>query len=451
MEESMRTIPLYILVLVLAAAAVGAQELTLDAAVNTALLNNSEVAAARERAAAAEKRLDGGKSHRMPKIGLSESFVYSNNPAEVFALTLNQGRFDMEEFFMSDPNNPEPLSTFITRVDLELPIYTGGKLSARVGQAEVMATAEDLSLAHAQEKVVFETITAYVNLAKAREHRELLDKARSTTAEHVRLAEKYAEEGVILDADVLQAKVYLSEMDEFLTQATNGAQLAQAALNFQMGADQALPRELSPVPPAKPVVGDLEDWIEAAVEDRRDLEAARRKLEAGRLEEKAARPGYFPEIAVLGNYALYDDKLFGANGHSGSVMAVARINLLGGGSNTAARAAARHETAGFEADIRRFEEGVRLEVQQAWQNLATARIRHTTAESSLAAATEAVRVRESRFKQGLDKMIDLLDAETGLREAEMRELVARYDIVLDTHRLRYVSGSTLITSTEDSQ
>jgi outer membrane protein TolC len=310
MEESMRTIPLYILVLVLAAAAVGAQELTLDAAVNTALLNNSEVAAARERAAAAEKRLDGGKSHRMPKIGLSESFVYSNNPAEVFALTLNQGRFDMEEFFMSDPNNPDPLSTFITRVDLELPIYTGGKLSARVGQAEVMATAEDLTLAHAQEKVVFETITAYVNLAKAREHRALLEKARSTTAEHVRLAEKYAEEGVILDADVLQAKVHLSEMDEFLTQATNGAQLAQAALNFQMGADQALPRELSPVPPATPVVGELEDWIEAAVDERRDLEAARRKLEAGRLEEKAARPGYFPEIAVLGNYALYDDKLF---------------------------------------------------------------------------------------------------------------------------------------------
>jgi outer membrane protein TolC len=426
MEESMRTIPLYILVLVLAAATAGAEELTLAAAADAALLNNPEVAAARERAAAADKRLDGGKSHRLPKIGLSESFVYSNNPAEVFAFTLNQGRFDMEEFFMSDPNNPDPLSTFITKIDFELPIYTGGKLSARVGQAEAMATAEDYSLAHAQERVVFETTTAYVNLAKAREHRALLEKARSTTAEHVRLAEKYAEEGVILEADVLQAKVYLSEMDELLTQASNGAKLAQAALNFQMGEDQALPRELAPLPPATAVVGDLGDWIEAAVAERRDLEAARRKLEVGRLEEKATRPGYFPDIAVLGNYALYDDTFFGSNGHSGSVMAVARINLLGGGSNTAARAAARHETAGFEADIRR-------------------------AKTSLTAATEAVRVRQSRFKQGLDKMIDLLDAETGLREAEMRELVARYDVVLDTHRLRYVSGATLITSTEDSQ
>jgi outer membrane protein TolC len=434
-----------------AAATAGAQELSLHSAVDAALQGNPEVAAARERAAAASKRIDGGKSYRLPKIGLSESFVYTNNPAEVFALTLNQGRFDMEEFFLSDPNNPDGLSTFITKIDLELPIYTGGKVSARVDQAEAMATAEDYVFGHTREKVAFETITAYVNLAKAREQSALLEKARSTTAEHVRLAEIYAAEGVILDADVLQAMVYLAEMDELLTQATNGAKLAEAALNFQLGADQSLPRELTPLPPAPPVAGDLDDWTAGAVENRRDLEAARRKLEAGRLEEKATRPGYYPEIAVLGNYGLYDDTIFGANGHSGSIMAVARINLWGGGANNTARAAARHETASFEADIQRFEEGVRLEVQQAWQDLATARIRHATAKSSLTAASEAVRVRESRFKQGLDKMIDLLEAETGLREAEVREMVARYDVVLDTHRLRYAAGSTLIETTEDSQ
>lgn len=447
----MRTIPLLTLGMMITGAAVGAQDLTLDGAVDSALANNPEIAAARARAEAAVTRFDGGKSHRMPKIGLSESFVFTDNPAEVFALTLNQGRFDMGEFFLSDPNNPDPLSTFITRVDLELPIYTGGKLSARIGQAESMATAEEASHAHIQQKVAFETITAYVNLAKAREHVELLEKARATTAEHVRIAEQYATQGLILDADLLRARVYLSEMDEYLTQANNGARLAQAALNFQMGADQGTPRTLAPLPLAPAVVGDLDNWITAALEQRRDLSAARLKLEAGRLEEKATRPGFFPQVAVLGHYDLYDDTIFGANGHSGSIMAVAKIDLWGGGSDTAARAAARQDTIAFEADVRRFEEGVRLEVQQAWQDLATARIRHTTATSSLAAAREALRVRDSRFKQGLDKMIDLLDTETALREAELRELVARHDVVLHTNRLRFVSGATLINTTEGSQ
>ena len=447
----MRTSILTIAILSLTSTVTAAQGLTLDEAVTTALANNPEVWAASERAAASAERLEGGKKHRLPKIGLSESFVYTNNPAEVFALSLNQGRFDMEEFFLSDPNNPDPISTWTTRIDLTLPVYTGGKLSARIGQAQSMATAEEHSYARTREKVAFETITAYVNLAKAREHAALLEKARATTAEHVRLAEQYAAQGVILEADVLQAQVYLSQMDDLLTQATSGARLAQSALNFQMGADQSLPRELAPIPPAPPVVGEIESWIAASLEYRNDLAAARLKLEAGRLEEKAMRPGYFPEVAVLGHYDLYDDRIFGANGHSGSVMAVAKIDLFGGGSDTAARAAARHETAGYEADIRRFEEGIKLEVQQAWQDLATARTRLTTALNALAAAREALRVRESRFSQGLDKMTDLLDAETSLREAEMRELIARYDITLDTDRLRYAAGTSLTDGMEDSQ
>ncbi len=433
------------------AATVAAQELTLNQALATAVAGNPEIAAARERAQAAAARLKGGQQHRLPKIGLSESFVSTDNPAEVFALTLNQGRFDIQEFFLSDPNNPDPLSTWITRIDLELPVYTGGKLSARIAQAGSMASAEDQTYDHTREKVAFDTITAYVNLAKAREQVALLEKARSTTTEHVRVAEQYAVQGIILEADVLQARVYLSEVDDSLTQAGNGASLAQAALNFQLGADQRTPRTLAPMPTPPPASGDVDEWISAALDDRRDLEAARLKLEAGRLEEKAVRPGYFPEVAVVGHYDLYDDQVFGANGRSGTIMAVAKIDLWGGGAGSAARTAARHDAASFEADLHRFEEGVRLEVQQAWQDLATARTRHATAASAVEAAREALRVRDNRFKQGLDRMIDLLDAETAFREAEMRELLARYDVALESRRLRFASGATLIPSMEDSQ
>jgi len=436
--------------LILAAAAAGAQELTVAEAVGSALDRNPEVAAARARAEAAASRLEGGRSHRMPKISLSESYVLSDIPAEVFALTLNQERFDLQGFFASDPNNPEALSTWMTRVDLELPIYTGGVLSARIAQAASMATAEEHLYAHARQKVAFDTVAAYVDLAKAREHVALLEKARSTTAEHLRIAEQYAAQGMILEAEVLRAKVFLAELDEYLSQATSGARLAQAALNFHMGAEQTTPRTLAALPPQPELVGDAASWIVAALEERSDLAAAYLKLEAGRLEETASRPGYFPKVAVVGHYDLYDDTIFGSNGRSGSIMAVAKIDLWGGGAGTAGRAAARHETAAFEADLRRFEEGVRLEVEQAWQELATARTRHATAMAALEAARESLRVRESRFRQGLDRMIDLLDAETALREAETRELVARFDVVLGSHRLKFVAGEPVVETMEEN-
>ena len=47
-------------------------------------------------------------------------------------------------------------------------------------------------------------------------------------------------------------------------------------------------------------------------------------------------------------------------------------------------------------------------------------------------------------------MIDLLDAETALREAELRELVARYDVSLSTYRLLFVSGGSPIQLMEES-
>ncbi len=447
----MRWIPLSLLITLTTGGGLAAQVLTIDDAVESALVSNPAVQAAAARAEAGDSRTKQAKGHRWGRLDLAETFNYSNNPAEVFALTLNQGRFDFDEFFNSDPNKPAAISTWMTTLDLTLPIYTGGKIGARVEQAETMAGAGHETWRHTSEQVAYDTTTAFVNLAKAREHVELLGKARTTTAEHVKLAEAYAEQGIILTADVLDAKVYLAEMDDLLQQAKNGARLAEAALNFHMGADQSTPRHLAPVPPPQAISGELEEWTGAAIDRRHDLAAARQQLAAGRLETKAARSGYLPEVAVVGRYGLYDDTIFGSNGNSGTIMAVARINLFGGIADTQARRAAENDTVSFEADIRRFEEGIRLEVRQAWQDLETARDRHATALSVLASADEALRVREHRFKQGLEKMVDVLDAETALREAETRELVARYDVLLSTTRLQFVSGTTLIPSMEESR
>lgn len=436
------------LTLTLMQAVAAAEELTLEGAVRFAIENNPAVRSARAEADAAEARARQARGFRLPSVDLMHSFSRTDNPAEAFALQLNQERFDMMEFFQSDPNHPDAINTWMTRLEVTQPVYTGGKLSARIDQAELMATAEELRWRHAVEQVAFDATTAFINLAKAREMLELVIASRSTTTEHVKLAESMAGQGFLVSADVLQARVHLAQMDEQLALAKNGAALAEAALNFQLGMDQTSSHQLADLPPHKPVAGGLGDWISAALERRRDLAAARRQLDTGRLEERVARAAFLPEVAVVGRFDLYDDTPLGSHGDSSSLMAVARINLYRGGSDKAALAAARHGTAAGERGIDRFVEGIRLEVRQAWQDMITAGSRHQTATASLAAAEEALRVRDRRFRQGLDRMIDLLDAETALHEAQMRELVARHDLVLAETRLHFVSGASL---TEDEK
>ncbi len=349
----MRKTPLIVPILFLLAPAAGAQELSLDAAVGAAVEGNPEVFSARERAAAAGQRHAQVKGRRLPELNLSESFVYSNNPAEVFAMSLNQGRFDMEEFFLSDPNNPDPLSTWITSVELVLPLYTGGQLSTRTRQTEFMATAEERDYAHARQKVAFETITAYVNLAKAREHVALLEKARDTTAEHVGWQRMYAEQGMILQADVLQSQGLSLGGGRPRGPGQKRREPGPGVPQFPHGRQPGHSPDPVPAPSARrqPAAtsraGRLRPSTSGTTSRRRGI-----RLEAGRLEEKAQQARLSPRGRGVGHYDLFDDTIFGSNGHSGSIMAFAKINLFSGGSNAAARAAARHEAASFEADIR---------------------------------------------------------------------------------------------------
>ncbi len=238
-----------LLALVLPAAALDAAEpLTPDGAVATALENSPSLAASDAERAAAEARASQSKGHWYPKVDLVEVYHGTNNPAEVFAYQLNQERFDMNDFFAGDPNNPDWLNNWMTRLELVQPIWLGGELTSQVNQAKLMAEAQQSQYQRTRQQVAYETLTAFTNLTKAREYHKLMVKARATTAEHVRLAEEFAAVGMIVEAEVLKARVYLSEMDDFTAQAEAGAQLAEAALNFHMGLDQSTPQELAPLP-----------------------------------------------------------------------------------------------------------------------------------------------------------------------------------------------------------
>jgi outer membrane protein TolC len=90
--------------------------------------------------------------------------------------------------------------------------------------------------------------------------------------------------------------------------------------------------------------------------------------------------------------------------------------------------------------VARFADGVRLEVRQSYEEALTARARHATALKALDAAREAERITDERFRSGVVKMLDLVDATTSRREAETRELVARAEAHAAALRLAVRAG-----------
>ncbi len=437
----MRARALLLVVPLLLGAHTGAagQRMTLAEAMGRARDQAREATAARNRAQAAGARAAQAKGYRLPVVSLSEIWVRTDSPAEVFAFKLNQRRFSFSDFVASDPNRAAPFETAISRVELSLPIYTGGELSGRISQAELAAAAGVDGAAWAGQQAALAAGEAYVMVEQAEEYVRLLESARATVAAHVELARAYVEQGMIVNSEVLRAEVELARLDDFLEEARGRVRVASANLAFRLGADQGTEWQLDPLPVPAPLQGELGSWLASAA-SRSDVRAARSLLRAGEIEERVRKAAFLPKVGVVGRGDWVGDTLFGSSGSSTTVMAVASCNVFAGGSDRAAEAAARWEAKAGAEDVARLDEGIKLAVRRTFEEATTARQRYATAAKTLQAAREVERITEERFKTGVVKMIDLLDAATARREAETRQLVACGEAAAAALRLVVESG-----------
>lgn len=401
-------------------------DLNLSGAMQKARESARDVTAAQARQGAAEARATQAEGMRLPTLNLTALFMRTNNPAEAFALKLNQGTFSFPEFVAGDPNDAAPLNTGITRAEITLPLFTGGELSGRIGQARLAAAAASGTSTWVSDNAALSAAEAYVMVAQAEEYAALLHKSRDTVAAHVKFAGDYVLQGMLVRSELLRAEVELARMDDLVTEADGRVRIANANLAFRLGAAGGSSWSLAPMPDPRPVATPVDGWLATAAE-RSDLGSARKLLAAGELEEKVKQAPFWPKIALVAKGELYGDKPFGSSGRSGSLMAVATWNVFQGGADRAAVVAAREDARAGREDVARFAEGVRLEVRKAFEEAKTAEARHGTAKKALEAAREAERITNDRFRAGVVKTLDLLDVTTARREAETRELVARAD------------------------
>jgi outer membrane protein TolC len=415
------------------------QPLTLADAMALGRQRARAVAAAEARRTASQERLREARGHRLPTVRLQEIWMRTDSPAEAFALTLNQERFSFQDFVAGDPNQPDPVNNGISRLEVELPLYTGGELSSRIQQAELASRAAAHGAEGTADGAALAAATAYLRLAQASEQVALLERSLETVRAHADTARSYVEQGMLVRSELLRAEVEQARLEDLLEAARGGVRVARAALAFRLVAEPEEIGDLPPLPPPPPAQGDLDGWLTAA-EERPDLAAARLMARTAELEIEARKALLKPRVGLVVRGDLVDDVPFGNHGDSTAIIAQGSLDLWAGGSHRAAVAAARAEAEAARQDVEQLAESVRLEVRQAWLAADTARRRQATAASAIGAAREAERITGERFRGGVVKTLDLLDAATARREAETRELVARADANLAALSLAVAAG-----------
>jgi len=101
-------------------------------AIVIALECNQELMGMQAALSASEKDIGISRSNLMPKVSFGEDFVTTNNPAQVFALKLNQRRFTAADLAGAPGtfNNPGNITNFLTYGLIQLPVYNKASIEA---------------------------------------------------------------------------------------------------------------------------------------------------------------------------------------------------------------------------------------------------------------------------------------------------------------------------------
>lgn len=319
-------------------------------------------------------------------------------------------------------------------------VYDNGQMVLAVRQAEANLKAARISLEAVRQDIALGVAVAYVNVLRAERTVLLRQQVLVQNQELLRLAEGQFRAGVVPRADVVRAQSGLASAEGELIAARNAVDQAKAVLNVALGQRPSDAIAVAPAPgvPTLTVAqADLARLVEQRPEVRRvmaEIEAAEAALELAQAARGLratldGRATYFFAPNIQTTYSLGTTLSFPVSdaGRIDSGVAEATASLAG--------ARARIESARLSAH------------QQALGGLLgilDARARIASARAGLAFAQESLRLAQGRYAAGAGPILEVVDAQTALVQAEVTLARAEFDELAAVIALRHGLGRSVV-------
>jgi OMF family outer membrane factor len=416
--------------------------LTLGEAQFLALKHNPGLKAAGMTVETAEADMARARARFLPKVNFGETYNFSDNPTQVFMSKLNQRVFTEKDFVLNNLNFPKPFGNFRTGLTMSQPLFQAGEAYLGYQQAKLSREIAGAIVLSARQQLMFQVTQAYYGLQLAQENLAVVQKAKHTAAEHLKIAESRFRSGAVVQADVLSAQVHLARLTQEEMTAASQVQIAKSALGTVLGLPEAGSRTLAP-PPQEPaqLPKELADLQRTAQDQRPDLKRLELAARSAQQEYAKARLNYLPRLHVVAEYDVDQRRLFGPSGDSYTVMALLNFNLFNGLTDLARVRESRAQEAQARNLKQELEDRIRHQVTEAILNLKTAQERLHVARAALAQAREGLRLIRLRYETGLTILLDLLTAEDALKTAELSQVGALFDTHLAQAGLELALGT----------
>jgi outer membrane protein TolC len=360
--------------------------------------------------------------------GEVETAVWERRAAVSDLLTpgLNAGvsyiRFS-DPFFNFGTGNISPNATSAT-IEAQYTLLGGGKLGKLRRSGAAIASAEASETA-TRFRAALATDEAYFAVLAERELARVAADGLKRAQEQFGVARVRVLAGDAIATDSLQLLLQMNRARLAVLRSDSALVVSRLRLGRRIGvpgpADAALDTALAPAL----ALTEAEAIAEMRARGP-EVEAARAAERRANAAVVAERENYLPDIVIGATHGAYDAELFPSAFKRTQLSIAVSVPVWDAGQRELAMARARADRSAAAAARKDREHGAAEVMAAAYHGHRTARAGIELARVGLTAASESFRVQRTRYAEGATTILDLLESQVALTEAEAAMVRARY-------------------------
>src|SRR5262245_10660719 len=402
--------------------------LTLDAAVTQALTNQPEIQARLKDYDAARFRVDEALSVLLPQ--LTAFAAATKSQAVIVQTTPSTG---VTSVFTS---NREFQQTFNTQLQFSQILFDFGQNGAAVQAARKTADAV-LSDYTSQRLQVSDTVKeAYTNINLARHLIAVAQQSLDRAQLNLQAARGFYETGAQPFSTVTRAEVDVANAQVSLIQARNAEDIARVALNTVLGIAVEAPTEVEDNLIFEPIALDPGLLHAMALAQRPEYRQAKLRADAFRAVVTQMERSFLPTIT--GN-SFFGGSTTSLNQAWSATLAMT-WPLFDGGNTIARLREAKANLGAAELRIKQTALTIAQQVEQTRVVVREAAQRFEAAKTAVASAAENYRLAQGRFDVRVGTILELVDAQLALTQAQQTQVQALADYRIGLARLDLAVG-----------
>jgi len=392
------------------------------------LRNHPQLKGLRNQIEASDEGINRAFAAYLPKVDVTGDYGYES--------TDSPARRD-------EATDAERLGTPRTKGTLTVTqnLFDGWRGSSEYNAAQLTKRGAEITLDNTTQNVVFEGIAAYVGVLRNRRLVELAGQNEETIKVQLNLENERVQRGSGIALDVLQSKARLQIARE--RRVAFEGELANAVTRYVQVFGHAPNVDSMTTPEVAPSLMPLsvDDAVAIALVEHPETKNSANLIDLAQQRRRTAKSDFFPRVDLVGKIN-YEDNVSGVNSvrRDQSVIVLGTWKLFSGFSTRASVAEAAYQYAA-SVDNRNFvNQKIVEDVHLSWENLQTAQRRLQLLSNAVNIAIEVHQASATLRDTGKETVLNVLDAQNEVFNAQINEASADHDARLAAYRLLLPMG-----------